>query len=179
MKVQQHNHKDIFLNFDFDNFENFIQSLIKGDEKTTAEVRGTKKSNTYKKCKEHNMAVNGSFNRINFTEKFRAILSNLQQALHLCFSDCNTEVRNQIWYKKDDYMGWHTNKYQEGQRYYLVWSQKDDASFFDYYDKGKKQTIVSPKGFSVNSFYCGRKDELLTHQVRSETNRISIGFRLR
>ena len=179
MRVQKHKHTDIFPNFDFREFEDYIKSLLEGNEKTKLEIRGTKKANTYKDCKEHNMAVNARFQRIYLTEKLSKIFFGLQTALHTSFRDCQNEIRNQIWYQKNDYMGWHTNKYQEGQRYYLVWSQKDNASFFDYYEKGKKETIVAPKGFSVNSFYCGRKDELLTHQVRSETNRISIGFRLR
>lgn len=179
MKVEQHLHTDIFPDFNFDNLENFANALIKEDKVIQEINRGTKKSNTYKDCKEHNMAVNAKYNVLYRKGEFYSMLVELQTALKKYYPDCTNEIRNTIFYKKHDFMGWHTNKYQTGQRVYLIWSDEDKKSSFDYYEKGKKKSILAPKGFSVNTFYCGNFERMLTHQVTSDCNRMSIGFRLR
>ena len=183
MSVIQYKPEDILPDFDFDNLEQFIKDDILSDNpsmKIKSNQRGKKTNNTYKNCKHHNLAVNAKFEKIIVNgEKVTNQFNNLRNSLLNFYLDCGIELRNFVWYKKGDYMGWHTNKYQTGQRVYLIWSEEDKKSSFDYYEKGKKKSILAPKGFSINTFYCGDFERMLTHQVTSDCNRISIGFRLR
>lgn len=182
MSVEKLNPQEIFPDFNFDVFEKFIKEDILSKEpktKLAEEDRGSKSANIYEDCKSHNLAVNAKFTSIRQRGNMAIHINNLKSSLMECYKDCGNEVRNCIMYRKDDYMGWHTNKYQFGQRIYLIWAEEDKKSSFDYYEKGEKKSILAPKGFSVNSFYCGDFERMLTHQVTSDCNRISIGFRLR
>ena len=182
MSVTQHKAEDLFPNFDFDEFEKYIKDNILSKDpsiRIARDNRGEKSKNIYKDCKEHNRAVNADFYFLNPQGNFAPQINRLRHSLLTYYADCQAELRNTIWYKKNGYMGWHTNKYQTGDRVYLIWSEEDEKSSFDYYEKGKKKSILAPKGFSVNTFYCGEFERMFAHQVTSDCNRISIGFRLR
>jgi hypothetical protein len=83
-------------------------------------------------------------------------------------------------YPKNGYMGWHTNADTPYLRCYITYSENGD-SYFKYYDQLTKKTIVDMDniGWTLRYFKISNKsDELLWHCVYSNTNRISIGYRI-
>ena len=83
-------------------------------------------------------------------------------------------------YPKNGYMGWHTNSDTPYLRCYITYSENGD-SYFKYYDQLTKKTIVDMDniGWTLRYFKISNKsDELLWHCVYSNTNRISIGYRI-
>ncbi len=179
MTVETHIASDVFIDLDFSELESMINNIKSDNHKIFPEERGALKDNIYEDCKFHNMAVNAKFSSVQRNRSLGSMVDLCREALKKYQPDCGLELRNSLWYQKDEYMGWHTNKYSEGFRYYLIWAEEENKSFFDYYEDGELKTITAPKGWSVNSFYCGGVGNELAHQVRSETNRLSLGFRLR
>lgn len=72
-------------------------------------------------------------------------------------------------------MGWHTNSNNPGTRIYLTYTLEAKKSFFDYVDQGEIIETADDEGWSCRRFHVSKED-LLWHRVRSETDRISVGF---
>ena len=91
-------------------------------------------------------------------------------------------VRNKVlWYKPGSYMGWHTNaEGYEAYRFYIVWCDEDNKSFFRVRDPETGEIITrwEKKGWNFNYFKLGNKEKPTWHCLYSDCNRFSVGFRL-
>ena len=76
--------------------------------------------------------------------------------------------------------GWHTNSNSIGKRIYLTYAKEENKSFFRYYDNNKEDIVTKydKKGWTINKFNIDNEKNLFWHCVGSDTNRISIGFKL-
>tara|TARA_Y100001963_G_C6718760_1_gene418094 strand:- start:287 stop:946 length:660 start_codon:yes stop_codon:yes gene_type:complete len=89
--------------------------------------------------------------------------------------------RDWYLYKKNNFMGYHTNASDKTQyRVYFVWADEDNKSFFRYYDRDndKLVTVWDKKGWNINYFKLGDYKNNSPHCIYSECNRISYGFRV-
>jgi hypothetical protein len=178
--VEQIDPGKVFLTFNsWDYWNKTVLDLCNGEGKGRPHERGSKKANILKNCREDNIAVNAKFFNVRRNNDFAVKLIDLSQCLRKLHPDCNVELRNYVHYRSGDFMGWHTNKYQAGHRYYLIWAEEEGKSFFEYEKDGKIISLPDKKGWSVNKFFCGDDDKLFPHQVVSNTNRVCIGFKLK
>ena len=77
-------------------------------------------------------------------------------------------------------MGWHTNSNATGLRCYINYSENGD-SYFKYYDMEQNKTYTTQYniGWSIRYFdVYNDPNKYFWHCVYSNTNRISIGFRI-
>mgnify|MGYP001221068811 CR=1 FL=1 len=85
-----------------------------------------------------------------------------------------------MWYKGKEkspsVMGWHTNYMSPGRRLYFVWCEEDNKSYFKYVKDNRVYTRVERKGWQINDFMIGDRDNPFFHSVYTETNRFSIGI---
>lgn len=82
-----------------------------------------------------------------------------------------------FWYPANGYCGWHTNSNRLGARIYYAWADRDNESFFRYYDADKDEVVTQwdKKGINVRQFTVS-KEKPCWHCVGSYANRISFGF---
>lgn len=83
---------------------------------------------------------------------------------------------NQIVYKPNSCMEWHTNSNAKGVRVYFIYSYGD--SVFRYYDNNLKKTVDS---HDLKGKWCMRmfnipRGELLWHTIATNDYRIAYGF---
>ena len=84
-----------------------------------------------------------------------------------------------FWYPSGGYCGWHTNSNNTGERYYLVWAEESEKSFFRYQDPNTQEIITNwdQSGWQLRNFAASETNPTW-HCVGSETNRVSIGFQV-
>lgn len=82
-------------------------------------------------------------------------------------------------YPKTGYMGWHTNSDVPCRRMYITWAAESGESYFRYYQDGRVITDYDDKGLTFRLFNITDKPPYLWHCVGSNTDRISIGYRIR
>lgn len=84
-----------------------------------------------------------------------------------------------FWYPSGGYCGWHTNTNNTGERYYLVWAEESEKSFFRYQDPNTQEIITNwdQSGWQLRNFAVSETNPTW-HCVGSETNRVSIGFQV-
>lgn len=81
-------------------------------------------------------------------------------------------------YPKTGYMGWHTNSDVPCKRMYITWAAEAGKSYFRYYKDGRVITDYDDKGLTFRLFDITDKPPYLWHCVGSNTDRISIGYRI-
>lgn len=83
-----------------------------------------------------------------------------------------------FWYRPGDFMGWHTNANDPGTRVYVALSDQG-TSFFRYYNEGKGicTDFDGLNKVTIRKFSTSPEDPLW-HCVRSNCNRVSIGFKI-
>ena len=90
-------------------------------------------------------------------------------------------IRSGHWYyPPGEGMRWHTNADTPYLRCYLNYSGKGD-SYFKYYDQEQEKTVVSQdhRGWNLRTFEIGKQGkDLFWHSVYSNTDRVSLGFRI-
>lgn len=90
-------------------------------------------------------------------------------------------VRSGHWfYPAGEGMRWHTNADTPYTRCYLNFSANGD-SYFKYYDQELQKTIISQdnSGWNLRTFEIGESGKnLFWHSVYSNTDRVSLGFRI-
>ncbi|MCB1554908.1 MAG: hypothetical protein KDJ14_13965 [Xanthomonadales bacterium] len=83
-----------------------------------------------------------------------------------------------FWYPDAGYMGWHHNGNQPGFRIYCNHAREHERSFFRYLDPATDEVVThwDQQGWNFRIF---RTDAApLWHCVYSETDRLSLGFKL-
>ena len=170
-----------FPNFDmWQSLEKHIDNVKNKTIKLLPVDRGNINNNILEDCKDHNIAVNAKFTNFVRDNDMLNLTNGLARSLRQNHLDANIFLRNASWYEAGDYMGWHTNKYSEGLRYYLVWAEEENKTHFDYIDAdGNTASVTAPKGWSVNKFTCTGESNPFVHQVRAECNRMVFGFLVR
>lgn len=135
------------------------------------------KFNLFEKAQENSKLINlkikfGQFIK-NYNSKFSYFLQNK-------FHNCSIVQSGYFLYPKNGYMGWHTNADTPYLRCYITYSENGD-SYFKYRDPTTKEIIIDKDNVGWTSRYFNisdKEDELLWHCVYSNTNRISIGYRI-
>lgn len=80
------------------------------------------------------------------------------------------------WYPPGGYMGWHTNSCTPGIRIYCSFAKEHGKSYFAYYKDGEIIKCWDDCGWNFRMFSIS--SNLFWHCVYSETDRISLGFRI-
>lgn len=121
---------------------------------------------------------------INLNQKFRFFIQKYNPKfvhfLQKKFDNCSIIHSGDFLYPKNGYMGWHTNADTPYLRCYITYSENGD-SYFKYRDPITKEIITDKDnlGWTIRYFDISNKsDELLWHCVYSNTNRISMGYRI-
>lgn len=89
--------------------------------------------------------------------------------------------RDWWWYKPENWMAYHTNSEKETMwRVYFIWADEDDMSYVNYYDRDNDKilTIWDKKGWNINYFKIGNRDNENPHCIWSDCNRVSMGFKV-
>lgn len=88
------------------------------------------------------------------------------------------ENTGHFWYPRGGYMGWHTNLRTPGWRCYISFADEPGRSFFRYFDPQQKQVITSwDQAWNIRLFHI-TPARPLWHAVYSETDRISLGYKI-
>ena len=121
--------------------------------------------------------LSGNDNRYTFEARYGSPLSALKNDISNQLSK-EVEFTGFFWYPSGGYCGWHTNSNNTGERYYLVWAEESDKSFFRYRDSSTQEIVTNwdQSGWQLRNFTISETDPVW-HCVGSETNRISIGFK--
>ena len=182
-KVEKLSACDVFKSFD--QWDNLLKISIPEINKQDPTVRGCKEKNIVKDCLYDKVAANCNHIQVvkkgtNFSELNKILRKNLSDYTGKDY----IELRNFIMYGKDGYMGWHTNRNCVGMRYYLTWAEEEGKSFFKYFDGNKIVSIPDVKGWQVNKFLVTGKHgpndyNYFLHSVESNTNRLSIGYKVK
>jgi hypothetical protein len=138
--------------------DEYLHDIIKIDK-----IRGNKKY------------LNLIFNKT-LSEKVK----NINDFLSLKHTDKKVEQSGHFLYPKNGCMGWHTNSNSTGLRCYINYSENGD-SYFKYYDMEQNKTYTTQDniGWSIRYFdVYNDPNKYFWHCVYSNTNRISIGFRI-
>ena len=112
-----------------------------------------------------------------FTKKYN---SKFIYFLQKKFSSSSILLSGNFLYPKNGYMGWHTNADTPYLRCYITYSENGD-SYFKYRDPNTKEIIIDTDniGWTMRYFVISNKiEKLFWHCVYSNTNRISIGYRI-
>lgn len=122
-------------------------------------------------------ADNRRLHRLNIT---RNRLVPLTRELAGFFPQCSIQLSGFFLYPKGGgYMGWHTNSGAACTRIYLTHVPEGDKSFFRYYCGGKYVTSWDKEGWNIRQFEVTEEDkDPLWHCVYSDTQRLSVGFRI-
>ena len=122
----------------------------------------------------HARLLSGNDNRYTFEKNE---LSGLKEDISNQLNK-NVEFAGFFWYPSGAYCGWHTNSNNTGERYYLVWAEESDKSFFRYRDSSTQEIVTNwdQSGWQLRNFTVSDTNPVW-HCVGSETNRISIGFK--
>jgi len=108
----------------------------------------------------------------------------LQQRLSDNLRPFFPEVKNvfsgSFWYRSDGFMSWHTNSNSPGIRMYVTYAEEPGKSYFRYFDDslGEVKTSLDDLGWQFRIFKVS-KTQPLWHCVKSQTNRLSFGLRLK
>ena len=105
------------------------------------------------------------------------LMDALTKSLSALFSEYQFSSTGHFWYPAGGYMDWHTNHKSPGIRLYVVYADKDRASFFRYQDPMSKEIVTSwdKKGWNVRLFFTSLAQPLW-HCVNSSCNRLSLGW---
>ena len=112
-----------------------------------------------------------------FTKKYN---SKFIYFLQKKFPSSSILLSGNFLYPKNGYMGWHTNADTPYLRCYITYSENGD-SYFKYRNPNTKEIIIDTDniGWTMRYFVISNKiEELFWHCVYSNTNRISIGYRI-
>ena len=137
-------------------------------------IKNTNQFNDYQKAKDNKKLIH--LDR-HFIEKYN---SKFTYFLQKKFPNSSILLSGNFLYPKNGYMGWHTNADTPYLRCYITYSENGD-SYFKYRDPITKEIIIDTDnvGWTVRYFeISNRPDEFLWHCVYSNTNRISIGYRI-
>ena len=112
-----------------------------------------------------------------FTKKYN---SKFVYFLQKKFLKSSILLSGNFLYPKNGYMGWHTNADTPYLRCYITYSENGD-SYFKYRNPNTKEIIIDTDniGWTMRYFVISNKiEKLFWHCVYSNTNRISIGYRI-
>lgn len=112
-----------------------------------------------------------SFERLGIHKKITNTISE-------AFPDYTVTPSGFFHYPPTGYMGWHTNSDVPCKRMYITWTREAGKSFFRYVQDGKVVTDYDDARLTFRVFDITDKPPYLWHCVGSETDRISIGYRL-
>lgn len=98
--------------------------------------------------------------------------------LSYIFNKHSIVLSGQFYYHKGDFLSWHTNMNEPGLRLYITHVPVEGKSFFKYQcEDGPIVTTYDKKGWSYRLFEVTEENPLW-HCVYSDTDRLSIGFRI-
>ncbi len=168
----------------FTNWDKLLQISIQNIDDHRRIDRGFKKLNILKDCLYHKTAHNSNHIQGRKSNEFKRINLQFQKSLAEYAQVNCVQLRNYIMYEKNGYMGWHTNRDCTGIRYYLTWAEEEGKSFFKYLDGDKIVSVPDVKGWQVNKFLVTGKHgpndyNYFLHSVESNTNRLSIGYKVK
>lgn len=112
-----------------------------------------------------------SFERLGIHRKITSVISE-------AFPQYKVSPSGFFHYPPTGYMGWHTNSDVPCKRMYITWAAHGGKSFFRYVQEGQVITDYDNAGLTFRVFDIQDKPPYLWHCVGSETDRISIGYRL-
>lgn len=122
------------------------------------------------------LAVSDSGNLISF-EKL-GVHRKMTNLIAEAFPSCKVTPSGFFHYPPTGYMGWHTNSDFPCKRLYITWAAEANKSFFRYVDGSEVITDYDDKGLTFRLFDIKSHPPYLWHCVGSNTDRISIGYRL-
>ena len=112
-----------------------------------------------------------NFSNLNITSRLTGVIQQV-------FPNKRIEPSGCFHYPTTGYMGWHTNSDVSCRRLYITWAAEANKSFFRYYQDNKVITDYDDKGLTFRLFDITNKPPYLWHCVGSQTDRISIGYRV-
>lgn len=113
-----------------------------------------------------------NFSHLGITNKLIHVVKNM-------FPDNKVEVSGFFHYPDTGYMSWHTNSDVPCKRLYITYAPEANKSFFRYYKNGEVITDYDDKGLTFRAFDITDKPPYLWHCIGSQTDRISLGFRIK
>ena len=100
------------------------------------------------------------------------------RSLRSIFDHHSIILSGRFYYRKGDFLSWHTNIREPGLRLYITHVPEGGKSFFRYQQgTGPIVTTYDKKGWSYRLFQVTEENPLW-HCVYSDTDRLSIGFRI-
>ena len=132
--------------------------------------------------KENKLIINfNKNNEINYGNSVFNFLNNkyLMNRFENLLSKYNCKISGLFWYTKKSARSWHTNfKDRCGWTLYLIYVEEENKSWFNLIHPKTKELISIPdKNGYINIFYLQNDiKNPLWHNVRSDTNRLSIGL---
>lgn len=84
------------------------------------------------------------------------------------------------YYPENGYMGWHTNRDQDGVRIYCNWASEGGKSGLHYFHDGydsETRILYDSKGWNIRLFSTDYRMPFW-HGVFSQCHRVSVGFRV-
>jgi hypothetical protein len=147
------------------------------DESLDEILKNTEKFDNFQKALDNKKLIN-------LNEKFRFFVQKYNPKfvyfLQRNFLNSSIILSGNFLYPRNGFMGWHTNADTPYLRCYITYSESGD-SYFKYRNPITKQVITDKdnQGWTIRYFNISdKKDELLWHCVYSNTNRISMGYRI-
>ena len=182
---------EIIENEKFNEFSSFIiksdckNFKIRGNDlKTFEEISELLSIKTLKICQStpDKYAINQDSKFINLLSEFGDCLD--EYVPHFIFylykeyKDYSIVQSGNYWYRKLNYMGWHTNADHPYLRIYFSFASEDNKSYFSYLDEnGEIIKSYDKAGWNLRKFQISKSDPLW-HCVYSDAERISVGFRV-
>lgn len=121
--------------------------------------------------------VSTSDNLVNFGSL--GVARKMTHIIQAAFPDKVVSPSGFFHYPPTGFMGWHTNSDVACQRLYITWTPVAGKSFFRYVEGGTIKTDYDDAGLTLRLFDIPSSPPHLWHCVGSETDRISIGYRLK
>lgn len=109
------------------------------------------------------------------------IRAELVAALMVYYPQIDQRLAGYFWYRPGGFMSWHTNSNDAGIRLYISYAEVGDRSFFRYQDPATHnvETSNDTAGWQLRFFEVSvESDKKFWHCVQSDTDRLSLGFRL-
>lgn len=141
------------------------------------EILNKNQFNLFDKAQDNSKLINLKINFNYFLQKYN---SKFVYFLQNKFLNSSILLSGNFLYPKNGYMGWHTNADTPYLRCYITYSENGD-SYFKYRDTDTKEIIIDRDNIGWTARYFNisdKQDELLWHCVYSNTNRISMGYRI-
>ena len=136
------------------------------------------------KCSDDRHKANAVFDKfaiqLNQYEILNSFNGKMILLLEQKFPKCSIIKSGHFYYPPGGGMQWHTNADTPYLRCYLNYSRNGD-SYFKYYDQEQEKTVVSQDhtGWNLRTFEIGKQGkDLFWHSVYSNTDRVSLGFRI-